>query len=448
MNHDKGIVQIGYKRTAAVAALLFMMVVVAAIGYYVRQSRVMERRQETYAALLLDMAENGMRAHLRGANYHPEHLEDWFLGLMVSAQLGGICLEGDADEPIMALGIYVDAEDARQRNDYIEVQRMVDQLESLSPRRGWRHPQARGAGLGPGRGAGPGGRTLPPGPFTFTLALDKTPMQEAQAVLRLHVTAILGLGGVCAALFAALFLLWERQMNLHVQLAGAKEQASRQAMLAQLGAGLAHETKNPLGLIRGMAQGIRDQTNVDKTTRKRLADIIDETDRVTGRIDSFLSFAKPIEPDAAPVAAQSLFADLEALLRDEAAAGNITLTTNAEKLVVLADAELLRRALLNLLLNAFKACRKGGEVYLEAKRHDDHGRIVVRDTGIGIDAEDLPHITTPYFSRFDEGVGLGLALTEEIVRAHGWQLTFASAPGEGTTAQISDIILKEPQDAT
>ncbi len=430
------------------AIFIFCAVAVITAGYYARQSRAIEGQKQAHGALLLDMAENGMRAHLRGDSYHPEHLEDWFLGLMVSAQLGGIRLADAQGHPIMALGVYAQPAENVGGAGLVEVRRVLPSLESLSPPRGWRRASPRGPGqgpgMGPGRGAGMGWMTLPPGPYTFALALDAAPWYERRTALLAHTMIGAVLAFLCAGLLTALFWLRERQGQLHVQLVGAKEQAARQAMLAQLGAGLAHETKNPLGLIRGLAQGMRDQPDVNKATRKRLSNIIDETDRVVGRIDSFLTFAKPVEPAVRPVALDGLLADIEALLRDEAAAGNIALTLDDAALVIDADADLLRRALLNLLLNAFKACKGGGKVHVAAFR-DGNGqaRIVVRDTGCGIADDDLPRITTPYFSRFEDGVGLGLALTDEIARAHGWRLEFTSAPGQGTEAQLVGITSKD-----
>ena len=448
MNATAHILGQGNKKAVALGAVVIAAIIVATATYYARQARFIEEEKQDYAALLLNMAENGMRAHLRGESYHPEHVEDWFLGLVVAAQLGGIQLSGAGGETIMSLGVYAQPAEETNGAAYMEARRVLPALESLPPPRGWRRSGPRGPGqgpgMGPGRGGGMGWRDLPPGPFTFAVALDDAPWRERRAELLARTGAGAALTFLCAGLLAALFLLRERQTQLRVHLVGAKEQATRQTMLAQLGAGLAHETKNPLGLIRGLAQGMRDQPDIDKAARKRLSDIIDETDRVVGRIDSFLTFAKPVEPEIGAVALAPLFSDISALLRDEAAASNIKLTLDDAGLVIKADADLLRRALVNLLLNAFKACKDGGEVHGAAiPDNQESARIVVRDTGCGISDEDLPHITTPYFSRFEDGVGLGLALTDEIARAHGWQLTFSSTPGQGTEARLGGISIKE-----
>lgn len=253
-----------------------------------------------------------------------------------------------------------------------------------------------------------------------------------------------GLASVCVLLAALLVLLRERQQHLRRHLGEAEAAASRQALLARLGAGLAHETKNPLGLIRGMAQGIADTSQNTLETRDRALRIIDETDRVAGQIDNFLSLAKPVETRVVPVPLKPLFENIAALVRDECNAAGITFRVEASDLTVLADVELLRKALLNLVLNAFKASKQDDEVFLYAEKTGGrHGRIVVRDTGCGIARDDLPRVTEPYYSRFKEGTGLGLTITAEIVQKFGGRLDLDSEQGVGTTVRITHLLLTE-----
>jgi signal transduction histidine kinase len=107
-----------------------------------------------------------------------------------------------------------------------------------------------------------------------------------------------------------------------------------------------------------------------------------------------------------------------------------------------ADPVLLRRALDNLLDNAGKYSEPRTTVQLLARPLEHGFQVEVRDEGIGIDANDLPHLFTPFFrsdrsrARRTGGVGLGLALARRIVVAHGGTLTLESQPGQGTTARV------------
>ena len=137
-----------------------------------------------------------------------------------------------------------------------------------------------------------------------------------------------------------------------------------------------------------------------------------------------------------PVALEELFAGLEALVRQEAAQERVEVAWAPEGLTVRADGALLRRALLNLVINALKACAPGGRVTVSAQRGARGVYIAVEDDGVGIAPEDLEKVSSPYFSRFESGTGLGLSIVDQVARAHGWRLEIASEPGRGTRVTL------------
>ncbi len=209
--------------------------------------------------------------------------------------------------------------------------------------------------------------------------------------------------------------------------------------MARLGAGLAHETKNPLGLVRGLAQSIAEGGTSTEETRRNASQIVDEADRISGQINGFLSVARTPEPALEDVALDVLFADVQRLVAAEAAQAGVALAFKANGLTVPADPGMLRRVLLNLLINAFRACKAGDQVTIEANPEHNAVAIQVRDTGCGITPEDLPRVTEPYFTRFSGGTGLGLALVSQIALAHGWRVQIDSAPGAGTTVTLAGL---------
>jgi two-component system sensor histidine kinase HydH len=209
--------------------------------------------------------------------------------------------------------------------------------------------------------------------------------------------------------------------------------------LAQLGAGLAHETKNPLGLARGLAQSIAEAGDAGAESRRQARQIVDEADRIVGQINAFLALARPAEPVREDVALDHVFGGLQALVQAEAAQAGVSLRAAANGLVVRADPALLRRALLNLLINALRACERGGEIALEAGWRAGSVAVCVRDNGRGIAPEDLPRVREPYFTRFPGGTGLGLAMVEQVTAAHGWRLQIESEPGAGTRVTLEGM---------
>jgi len=249
----------------------------------------------------------------------------------------------------------------------------------------------------------------------------------------LAVTVLLvGLGAT-----AALGVL--RRRRLQTDLIVAREQAAHQAQLTQLGAGLAHETKNPLGIVRGQAQLIADAPDDTAGNRERAERIVDEIDRTVGHINSFLTLARPKEIDPAPVALGRFLEEFASLMDGEVRQHKVLLSVAAPDVRIRADEAQLRKVLLNLVLNALNACAPGGCISIDVETAPSPTTLVVQDTGKGIVPEDLPRVTEPYFTRSENGCGLGLTLVNQIARAHGWTLRIDSTPGAGTTVSLAGI---------
>lgn len=441
MNRRATLIHTAALKPLALGLTLILVVAAGSRSYYARQRAWLNSQRDAYNTLLFNIAENGVRAHIRNGVYHPDHLEDWFTGLVVAANLGGLRLSGRDNLPIVQAGVFYRDEMKEPSDSFYEIEQQLPQLEALTGI-GWRRGGPRGGPGGGGPGGGGGWRPLPPGPYTFSLAINPHPWDAQFASLRNQSLAGAALAMGCIVLATLLLALHNRQKRLQAVLQEAENTAARQTLLATLGAGLAHETKNPLGLIRGMAQGILTRADIAPEVGNRAAQIMDEVDRVAGQIDHFLSLAKPVEPSFKPVSLPELFTKLESLVHDEAAASSIAFTVTALDIVLMTDEDLLRKAVLNLVLNAFKASNGGGEVALWAERTGRHtATIAVRDRGCGISEADLSRVLDPYFSRFDEGVGLGLTLTSEIAQKLGGKLLLESELGKGTVARILNLPL-------
>jgi signal transduction histidine kinase len=219
-------------------------------------------------------------------------------------------------------------------------------------------------------------------------------------------------------------------------------QRERLSSLGRLSTVVAHEIRNPLMIIKTALRPLRSRGPTPEDLRAAVADIDEEIARLNRIVSDVLDFARPITFDLAET-------DLNALCEDAARAVNagsaleVTRTLDPAVGLVTTDAERLRLALVNILMNARHAVMARAEppsadaISLRTVRSGpDSVAIEVRDHGIGIAAEDLPRVFDPYFTTRRTGTGLGLAISRQIVEGLGGRISVSSHPGRGTDVGI------------
>ncbi|MGH2922087.1 MAG: response regulator [Gaiellaceae bacterium] len=214
-------------------------------------------------------------------------------------------------------------------------------------------------------------------------------------------------------------------------------------MKSDLVATVSHELRTPLASILGFAELLIDR-DVDEVTRDRYqATIHSEAKRLTTLINDFLDLQR-IEEGGFTLALEPF--DLGEVLREEvalfaeqSAAHEIELLDPAEPVSVLGERDRIRQVLGNLIANAIKYSPAGGRIEVKAMSSNGLVRVSVSDQGLGIPAEQQRQLFTKFFrvdtsdTREIGGTGLGLALSREIVEAHGGRISFESVEGEGST---------------
>jgi signal transduction histidine kinase len=217
----------------------------------------------------------------------------------------------------------------------------------------------------------------------------------------------------------------------------AMAQRERLSSLGRLSTVIAHEVRNPLMIIKAALHTLRRSGTTPDEVREVAADIDGEVVRLNRVVNDVLDFARPIAFELAPT-------DVNALCRESAAAAQadagapVTVAVDPAAGTIVTDAERLRAALINVIVNARHAVEgcETRRVTLTTRRDGNAVMIVVTDTGVGIDRADLPRVFEPYFTTRRGGTGLGLPITKNIVEGLGGSIAAASEPGRGTEIRI------------
>jgi signal transduction histidine kinase len=212
--------------------------------------------------------------------------------------------------------------------------------------------------------------------------------------------------------------------------------------LSQAAAGLAHETRNPLGLIRGWTQRFADNEMTQSDRQQHARTMIEECDRVTARINQFLSFARPCEPELDDVCVCRVIEQLAMILKPDLDSKNLKLhcENRSPERTIRADHELLRQALFNLIQNAVQFAPCGDTITVTIRSgSSDANRIDVTDRGPGVPPASVDSLFTPYYTTRSDGTGLGLAIVRRIALAHGWEASYAARPDGGAVFSLERI---------
>jgi signal transduction histidine kinase len=233
-----------------------------------------------------------------------------------------------------------------------------------------------------------------------------------------------------------------RSAELQIRLIRASELNSHLREMNLAAAGLAHETRNPLNIIRGMAQMISKQNEAPLEIREKVRAIVDETDKVTAQLNEFINYSRPREVRRARLALGSVVNDVMRALAYDVEEKKIKLETKGEPMTIEADEQLLRQALFNLVLNAIQAVGPGGRIQiLTQKAGASEAVIEIHDDGHGVPPESRQEIFKPYFTTHKKGTGLGLAVVQQIVLAHGWEIECLPNDPQGAIFRITHLKL-------
>lgn len=405
----------------------------------------LQRQAESIAAASV----GGIGSHRRMGPFFEQQLQAMLDGMVTAEDIEAVALRDANGEAILSAGVQTaPLPDSSVSPAHWEAAglRYVRWFQLDAP------PSGTGAGGGLGRGRGRRWQDglEPESPSVFASGgrfcvdlLLKRDWIDAQigraARLRMGLVATGGLVLVC---IAAAWWAVVRAVDARGRVRVLEAEARHLRQLHHSAAGLAHETRNPLGVIRGWAQQLAAAHNLSEQQRERAAAILEECDRLTSRINQFLCFARPREPSPAPVELACLLDQLRILLEPDLDAKQLTFRVESplENPVVYADVEMLRQALFNLLSNAIAFSPPGQtiDVIVQPGRNG-WWCLQVADRGPGVPHDQRERLFWPYHTTRPDGTGLGLAIVRQIAVAHGWHVGYQQREGGGAVFQIDRL---------
>ncbi len=215
---------------------------------------------------------------------------------------------------------------------------------------------------------------------------------------------------------------------------------SQMAVLGEVAGQIAHEVRNPLGIIKCSVEMLAARTK-DSSTQRHIAVLLEETARLDNAVEGVLRLGAPLRMNKASVNMSELLNSVVQLSSAWSLPPRVRIEVAAIPAGVLleGDYDLLHQAVSNLVRNACQSMPSGGAVMICCAIHGDNPQftISILDEGVGMSEEELKRLGEPFFSKRKGGVGLGFSFARRVIVEHGGELQVTSIPGRGTTVMIS-----------
>jgi len=225
--------------------------------------------------------------------------------------------------------------------------------------------------------------------------------------------------------------------------------AENLALLGTMASSVAHEVRNPLAAINGLVELIRDGSPPDSPHRNYCERIIEAIERINRICQELLTVGNPEPRDVGPVDLNALARETIEMCRYDTGLRETVVHEDLDPDLppVMGDRERLGQVLLNILRNAFQAVKEGGEITVRTRLEGEVAQVAVHNTGPPIPPEVQKKLFTLFFTTKRRGTGLGLAVSQQLVRAHGGRILVDSSPERGTTFTI-ELPVRAPSLAT
>ena len=269
--------------------------------------------------------------------------------------------------------------------------------------------------------------------------------EDYKAIFRIQILVVFTCTVLMGALFIVLVFVVKRGEGIiqkrameRLRLKERLAHAERLSSMGEMAAGISHEIRNPLGIIRSSAELLKKKVaKVDP--ENSIPDIIvEEASRLNRIITDFINYAKPRSPNIAACRVEEVIEKNITFLEAQIKAQGYVIKKNFQNSLpeIMADGIMLYQSFLNILINAMQSMPDGGRILVEVSSSDHLVTVHFDDEGQGIPNENLEKIWDPFFTTKEMGTGLGLGIVKNIIESHGGSIQIVNRPVRGTRVTV------------
>ena len=283
------------------------------------------------------------------------------------------------------------------------------------------------------------------GPVMGAVEIVQDLSQDYQTIFRIQILVVITCAVLMGALLVVLIFIVKRGEGIiqkrameRLRLKERLSQAERLSALGEMAAGISHEIRNPLGIIRSSAELLKKKLSKLDPTNTMPDIIVEESSRLNSIITDFINFAKPGSPNLNPCRIEEVIEKNITFLSVPMEEKGYLIKKDYQNFLpeIHADADMLYQSFLNILINAMQAMPGGGTIAVSIRSNGKTVTVNFEDEGQGIAEEILEKIWDPFFTTKEMGTGLGLGMVKNIIESHGGVIQIGNRSEGGTRVTV------------
>ena len=290
------------------------------------------------------------------------------------------------------------------------------------------------------------------GPYLGVIEIVQDLSGDYQSIFRTQILVVITCTLIMGALFVVLIFVVKRGEGIiqkrameRLRLKERLSRAERLSSLGEMAAGISHEIRNPLGIIRSSAELLKKKvTKIDPSNT--IPDIIvEEANRLNRIITDFINFAKPRSPNLVPCRIEEVIDKNINYLTMQIEENGYTINQKYQNSLpkIQADAAMLYQSFLNILINAMQAMPEGGCIDISISTDNKNVTVIFEDEGQGIPDEVIEKVWDPFFTTKEMGTGLGLGVVKNLIESHGGTIQIANRIRGGARVTV-ELPVEQP----
>jgi two-component system sensor histidine kinase HydH len=283
------------------------------------------------------------------------------------------------------------------------------------------------------------------GPVLGVVEIVQDLTQDYKEIFDFQIRVVITASVVMGVLFLVLLFvvkrgegIIEKRAQERLRLIERLNRAEHLSTLGEMVAGISHEIRNPLGIIKSSSELLKKKMAKFDPSNTIPNIIIEESIRLNNIITDFLNFAKPKSPNLTACSIEDILEKNITFLASQIKQEGYTIEKHYDENLpeIAADADMLYQAFLNILINAMQAMPGGGIIHVNIHSADHSVTIVIEDEGEGVPEDLLEKIWDPFFTTKAKGTGLGLGIVKNIIESHEGSVSITNQPDAGSRVAI------------